>query len=350
MTKQHNHSVAVIGANGQVGTELCVLLREHGLDVRPVVRNRIGASTFEQLGFDYRIGSITDNERAPELLENVDTVVITAFVPWFYGQNPRPARKTNKQIVKNAVRYSPPESTQIYFSTLVAFGSEIGLSNWRWYKREKDRIESEFESYCERYEKEGYVLRLGHVYGPTQGHTRDLISDLSGRDHVSLPVSPSRDSNIVHTVTLSNVVQECAVNQVEPGTYTVVNNPQWTWSEVVQYYLPETTIRFEPQKQINAPGGRLLETVIGRVMSPLRRYEEILISPLHLLPDKISVYLNNIRNSQEIRESIENYEQRTTYRHPHFSYGSVPGPQIGPTTEMDLHEGEHSIRSALIDR
>lgn len=350
MTKPHNHTIAVVGANGQVGTELCILLRERGFDVRPIVRNRIAASTFNEHDFDYQIGSVTGDQDAQNLLDGADTVVTAAFVPWFFGKNPRPARKTNKQIVKNVAKYAPSESNQIYFSTLVAFGSEIGLSDWHWYGREKSRIESEFENYCEKYNKKGFVLRLGHVYGPTQDHTRELISELSGRDLTRLPISSERPSNIITTVALSHVVEECAIGETTPGKYAAVSTPQWSWSEVIEHYVPNTNVRYEPEIASSHSDESVLKRTAGRLMTPLKKYKELLITPLHLVPNRISYYLNAVRNTQEIQESMNQHDQRNTYQHRHFQYEPVPGPRITPSTDIDLEYGETVIRSALIER
>jgi dTDP-4-dehydrorhamnose reductase len=350
MTKQRNHTIAVVGANGQVGTELCILLRERGFDVRPIVRNRIAASTFDQHGFDYQIGSVTNADDAQRLLESADTVVIAAFVPWFFGKNPRPARKTNKQIIKNVVKYAPADANQIYFSTLVAFGSEIGLNDWHWYGREKKRIESEFEKYCDNYNSSGYVLRLGHVYGPTQDHTRELISELSGRDFVRLPIASEKPSNIISTVTLSHIVEDCAIDEVTPGRYSAVNIPQWSWSDVIEHYVPSVNVRYEPEIAVDHSDKSLVKRTIGELMAPLREYKELLITPLHLVPDRISYYLNTVRNSREIQDSMNQYEQRITYQHRHFKYEPVPGPRITPSSETDLEQGESVLRSALINR
>ena len=49
--------LAVIGANGQVGTELCFLLREN-VDLIPIVRNKLGTIFLKHNGFKCCIADI----------------------------------------------------------------------------------------------------------------------------------------------------------------------------------------------------------------------------------------------------------------------------------------------------
>ena len=321
-------TVAIIGANGQVGTEISILLKEQGKTVYPVVRNRIGASTFETHDFEYRIGEIVDEADAPTLLEDAQTIVITAFVPWFYAMNPKSARKTNKNIVENAVKYAGEETTIIYFSTLVAFGSDVGLSDWNWYCREKRRTEKDFSAFCKQYGKDGYVFRLGHVYGPTQNHTREFIDNVVGHDQIHFPVSKTKKSNIVHSSVVVEAIEKCASGKVDPGTYTVVNQPQWSWKDVIDHYAPHSRVRFDPTFEIEDSNSGVVKRTAGSMIRIFKPYKDVLISPLHYVPDSISSYLNRTRNSEEVTDSVRNYRDRVVYDHPHLQYKSVSGPYL----------------------
>lgn len=342
-----NNSIAIIGANGQVGTALSVLLKEKGNSVFPVVRNRIAASTFESLGFDYRIGEITNNNDAPELVENADIIVIAAFVPWFYSMPPRSARKTNKSIVKNAVRYADEDTEIIYFSTIVAFGEQIGLSNWNWYGREKRRTENDFTKYCDKYNQDGYIFRLGHVYGPTQEHTREFERAISSQRRLYFPVSADEKSNIIHISALSNSILTCTSKSVHPGTYGVVNQPQWTWKEVVERYGKNTKVQFKPNLLGNDRQKGILRRLTGYSVQTLKPYKELLISPLHYVPDQISSYLNSTRNEEEISESLKNYGDRLVYDHRHLYYKPAPEPCLDVKI-MNPNAAEKTVRDHLL--
>ena len=53
-------NIGIIGANSQVGTELCLLLRGSGYQVTPVIRSRWAGSFLSHHGFNCKIGEITD--------------------------------------------------------------------------------------------------------------------------------------------------------------------------------------------------------------------------------------------------------------------------------------------------
>lgn len=319
------YRVAIVGANGQVGVSLSILLRERGMTVQPVVRNKIGAALFDHHGFDYRIGEITTEAEAADLLHGADAVIIAAFAPWFGGPKPKAARQINTTIVENSVKLAPPDATIIYFSSLVAYGSEIGLSNWHWYGRTKRHLESVIEQACKRDGRPWYGLRLGHVYGPNQGHTQTLIDALSDRERVILPVSPDRETNIVHSVVLARAVEHCIEGTPDSGRIGVVNQPQWTWNDLVSHYVPETDVVFRPELATQAQAGsqainRTLATLIGRLDSQ----REVLMSLLLYLPDRFSTYLDHALSSSDAADAISRYNDKLTYEHRHFNYGPMP--------------------------
>ena len=65
--------VGLIGANGSVGTELCFLLN-HDIDLKPIIRNRLGAVFLKHHGFDCHIADISQESDAKESLSDVDFV------------------------------------------------------------------------------------------------------------------------------------------------------------------------------------------------------------------------------------------------------------------------------------
>ena len=68
--------IAIVGANGQVGTEVCLRLREAAdVEVVPVVRNLSGSAFLRLNGVDCRHGRIADPEQARHLIGDCDVVV-----------------------------------------------------------------------------------------------------------------------------------------------------------------------------------------------------------------------------------------------------------------------------------
>jgi len=280
-------------------------------------------------------------------LKDSDTVVVAAFVPWFYAMNPKSARKTNKSIVRNAVKHAEDDANIIYFSTLVAFGSQVGLSNWNWYGREKRRTENDFNNYCEKYNKNGHILRLGHVYGPTQDHTREFMNDISGHDKLYFPVSDEKKTNIIHISALCDAVSACSDGNIDPGTYGVVNQPQWSWKDAVERYGSNTTVQFRPDLTVENQGGNVVQRLAGFGVRMFRPYKEVLISPLHYVPDRISSYLNTTRNSEEVSESLGKYNDRLVYKNSHLEYDPMPDPLLDITLE-NINSDEEILKDHLL--
>lgn len=347
MTKQDNATVALVGANGQVGTELSFLLRADGFDVVPIVRNTIGAATFDRYDFDYRVGEITDDDHAPRLLEGVDATVILAHVPWFYGSLPKTARKTNRRIVRNSIRDAPAGSKVVLFSSLVAYGDEIGVSDWQFYGREKRNLEEHAERYFERYGREGYIFRLGHVYGPTQEHTQELVRTLSGRAQVRLSVPADKPSNVVHTVTISKALVRTVRGAIPRGTYSIVNRPQWSWSDVIDYYFPDHDFTFAESGGAASNDLGFVDRTVHRLLTAFAPYQNDLLTLLGYSPNRLSSYIMNRELSNQVTRSIESYEGRRRYDNSHFDYEPVPGPYVEVPPAAEILDRERLLEEKL---
>jgi len=85
---------AIVGANGQVGTELCFLLRNEDLEVVPIVRNKLAAGFLDYHGFDCRIADISDEEDAREALNDIDVIVVAALASGLQ------ARRINRLLIQ----------------------------------------------------------------------------------------------------------------------------------------------------------------------------------------------------------------------------------------------------------
>src|SRR5262249_62355175 len=72
--------IAVLGANGQVGAELCLLLaRIPGVDVVPICRNRSGSAFLRWKGIHCRHGRAAVAEDARSLFADCDVIVNSAL-------------------------------------------------------------------------------------------------------------------------------------------------------------------------------------------------------------------------------------------------------------------------------
>lgn len=327
--------IAVVGANNQVGTELCFRLESEGVTVVPVTRNQLGAATFGYHGFDYRVGDLADPADASQVLEDIDVVVIAAFARYNSRNDfqPKQARETNEALIENAVRHARRGATVIYFSSVAAFGDEIRDTDWWWYTREKRHLEQVLADASGTVDGR-YAFRLGHVFGENQNVTDQLRDELESDQEVHVDAVPDQASNIVHTTTIADAILTAARDRPDSGTYTVTNEPNWTWEDVMTFYAPsDTTITFhgEPATGSRSPFRKLASTA-GRatvyVLRSLPIEKDKLMSVSVYLPREVSEWIWNNKKSHSYTTDISEFKQENMVSMGMFDYDSAPGPYL----------------------
>lgn len=227
--------IAVLGANGQVGAELCLLLaRQEGIEVVPVCRSRMGSAFLRSRGVACRHGDVGDAEQAPSLIEDCDVVADLALVG--LEQNYRESMAIHDRLIRHVARYGKQGGKHIYFSTMSVYGDarvKQRLVFRSLYGREKHRCEKVARASGKKHGRDTFILRLGHVCGELQGITREIRSRV---EQGSIPVPDvNRPSNTVHVATIVDAILKVSAGTVIPGTYDLMNRPQWTWKEVFEY-------------------------------------------------------------------------------------------------------------------
>lgn len=330
-------SIAIAGANGEVGTELCFLLREAGETVIPVVRSRVAASTFEAYDFDYRVADVTNREEAVESLSGVDTIIIAAFAPYYSRGTLRPeeARRDNNRLVDHAITASTDGASVVYFSSVTAFGSEIGQSSWNWYAREKRRLERR----CHQTGNQNvWIFRLGHVLGPHQSLTREILTVLQQVGGIRVQTVPERHANVVHTVTIMDAIRAVQDDEFGPGRYTLVNTPRWSWEKVFNLYAENGVEFVQPPKSDRRP-------FMLRVVDSLPIEPSTLLTLSPYLPDRLNRYVHSTFLDRYVADDIEEIRERQTFHRGEFDYEKAPGPVVPnlPRTEDRLELAEAAI-------
>lgn len=330
--------IGIIGGNSQAASEVAFHLREWGHDVTPIVRNSLAAAFLERHGFDCSVADMTDREQAESTLGELDVVVISAHAPPFSGEidDPRIARQTNEAIVKHAVKCTPSTARVVYFSTISTYGEELYSSgtSWQLYARQKRHMEDFTLSSCKKASKRGHALRLGLVVGPNQSRTQRIQSALSGEGELSVGVAPNRASNVVHTATLAEAIVRCG--DVQSAVYSVLNEPQWSWRGLLEYYAPES-------RQLVFEGGSdstssLLDSALSVGASLVKDYKNDLIPYQVYLPTWFNRQVIHFFRKRNVGEHISTYENRQTATIEEFSYRSLDVdnqlPGLTPTREL----------------
>jgi hypothetical protein len=95
-------------------------------------------------------------------------------------------------------------------------------------KRSNERL---FKSLANRRKLECYIFRLGHVLGELQNIAHSIRTDIEAGP-VTVPY-PLRGSNVTSTEAIAEAIDLIAEGRAgPPGTYDLINLPQWTWREV----------------------------------------------------------------------------------------------------------------------
>jgi nucleoside-diphosphate-sugar epimerase len=225
--------LAVIGANGQVGAELCLLLRRMpSLQLVPVCRNPTGSAFLRYAGVPCRHGRIANAAEAQSLIGDCDVIVNCALG----SGTPRDIRELDRALIHNVFKYSAPAATVIHCSTLMVHGDpRRGLLVRRRdpYGRAKLATERRVIRASDHSGKAAYILRLGHVCGPLQNITHKIQDELRG-GRACLYESDVA-SNTVYTITIVDALLAIIGGRERPGVYDLTNVPQWSWREVYDY-------------------------------------------------------------------------------------------------------------------
>ncbi len=227
--------IAVLGANGQVGAELCLLLsRQEKVEVVPICRNRMGSAFLRFSGLACRHGQLTDSGDAHRLLGDCDVIAnlaLASLVP-----NYREAMDLHNKLIRNVAQCTPRSGKHIYFSTMSVYGDaqvhqKIVCRDL--YGKEKSRCEKVAQVSGKRFGRDTYIFRLGHVCGELQGITKKIREEIALHP-IHVP-DLERASNTVHVATIVDAILKVAAGSVSPGTYDLMNVPQWSWKEVFEY-------------------------------------------------------------------------------------------------------------------
>lgn len=227
--------IAVLGANGQVGAELCLLLaRQEKVEVVPVCRNRMGSAFLRFQGLPCRHGDPADRMETRRLIGDCDVIANLALAS--LEHNYREAMALHDNLIRNIARFTRRSGKHIFFSTMSIYGDARAHQRMVFrslYGREKARCEKVARAAGRQHGRATFIFRLGHVCGELQGLTREI------RERIALPPVQvpdlERASNTVHVATIVDAILKVSTGAVAPGTYDLMNSPQWSWKEVFEY-------------------------------------------------------------------------------------------------------------------
>jgi nucleoside-diphosphate-sugar epimerase len=255
--------VAILGANGQVGSEVSLRLRGvQGIEVVPIARNVSGSAFMRLNGLECRHGRISDPAEARSLIGDCDAVVNFALSNTGI---PRTDRDINRQIVRSVVAAAKPGAPIVFASTIMVYAPAMKFWYPDSYGLEKLIAERMFRRFCNVSHHPAFVFRLGHVMGDLQNITGKIRSEIH-HGEIALPHEGHRASNTVFTAAIVDAIVQVARVAPKPGTYDLMTFPQWTWLDVYKYYAARLGVPLQlahaeqvrdPRSRLGSPGGSM---------------------------------------------------------------------------------------------
>lgn len=294
--------IAVLGANGQVASEVCLRLREApGIEIVPVARNFSGSAFLRLNGLECRHGLLTDAAQARALLGDCD--VIANFALSNTG-HPRVDRVANRQIARNVINGAKAGATIVFFSTIEVYAPALRLRFPGAYGMEKLLTERLTRRLCRRSGRPCFVLRLGHVLGDLQNITLKIRREIQAGP-VLLPHGGAKASNSVFTASVAEAVHRIAQRGARPGTYDMMSSPQWSWVDVYAFHAMQLGLEL---RLADAPGfskGSKLRGP-GRMLRAVARY----LSERNLVRERVAFLLGFMSEEKNHRMHMRYLQAR----------------------------------------
>ncbi len=270
--------IGILGANGQVGTEVAFYLSLHeDVDVLCLIRSEYSAALLKILSIPYLVADYADTKKMSRLLSSFDVVLdfsyqtgqVSDILGWL------------KKHVRQIVGCMRPRSQYIYMSSIMAYGMPnppVYLKNYSLprtvYAHTKRCAETLARKMGKKHRVDVFNFRLGQVHGSLQGVTQLFLSELS-QELFRVNGTPQSLTNAVFTYSISESILRCIQGQIVPGTYTVVSSPQWTSEALFNFYQNKYGLRARIEYVDAFSGSRTGLAIGGWVFDKIRTFRDL---------------------------------------------------------------------------
>jgi nucleoside-diphosphate-sugar epimerase len=343
-------AIGVIGANGQVGSEVCLFLGSWpGVRVVPICRNRYGSTLLRRAGLECRHGAIASAASARELLEGCDLIADFSLP----GGLATEVRSASERTLENAILHGPPRAPFVYASTMMAFGMPIGGprfrrhllahnvygANKRWSERRARRL-------AKRANRPVYALRIVQVHGELQAVSRAWLASV--RDEPIVVPDADAASYTVFAGTIAEALVQIANGLERPGTYTLVSTPPWTWREVHEYYCRRAGIAPRIESAPAPSGSTALRSALERAKALAIRHRDLATG--YLLPRFPALEMRAMSWHYRRQAGAEIAALERPSASPRVPYaGPIPGARLRSLTDSrnTLEHRTEAVRAML---
>jgi nucleoside-diphosphate-sugar epimerase len=234
--------IIIIGANGQVGKHLLSKFKSNGNhEVFGLCRSLEGAFLIKHITDNIIIGNVEEEEECLNILKDFDVIINSAVA----GGNVVNLLNTNIKICENLALLGKkhPSKIIIHFSTLMIYNNLLEFDEKlfkepkpaSFYGYTKLKSENSFLSLSKQASSKYYVLRLGHVYGPSLMQSNVTIDSITNK-YYSLPFDGSKISNCIHIEFLFQGILSLINSNDDSGIYNAVNYPNQTWRQIFNWH------------------------------------------------------------------------------------------------------------------
>lgn len=328
------HRIAVIGANGQVGSEICLLLNMLArVEVIPIVRSAYAAVFLERFGLKCRIGTISNAAMARELLRDADLVVDFSLPRGL----PSVARNAIQANLDGVLSSAPEGTPYAFVSSTMAFGMPqnarryahniFARTQYAAQKRYGERLARDSGSIRGR---KVYVLRLGQVHGDLQAVSHKLLGSVREETTFALPEAGRVACDAVWVGTIASALTRIAEGTVPPGTYSLVESPDWTLADLYHHYANSigTSISIVDSREADGPGrGSFAKWFALKCMRVITDHREFLVAQFLPRNRNLEITMKYRHLLRSARSDIADLERAGIPR-PLHCVGPIPGRRI----------------------
>ena len=146
---------------------------------------------------------------------------------------------------------------------------------------------------------------------------------------------PDRASNIVHTVTIKECIDQFARTNTPPGVYSLVNVPQWTWSEVMEYYNSGARLLYEDAQ---SPRKGLFQQFRTWLKDTAYAQRTRIVGAREFIPPALDRRLVFGALTHKFRRDVAHLDESnvTTLEGHEYAYRPIPGQQLPGLTETKI--------------
>ena len=360
-------TVAVIGANGQIGTLVVKKLIDNK-NFKPVavVRSKLAASILKKKvnkRFEIRVGNLLVDKNK-QILEGCEYVINSSLS---VGNTLKKDREINNQIFINISKYHKIKKV-IHLSSVAVYGINR-LSTFtnpkphNSYGKEKLLHESILKNLFSYKKCEIIILRVGHLYcdgAPLSLYLNECIYD----NNFKLPF-PNSPSNFVSKNRLLDGIIDCMRSDIKSCTLNLTDYPNKSYLEIFNIHNIKNSMNIEAltkHEAINIKKEILNKlNLFNSIKSSIFQTFKFLIRKMILENDSIrslgerflreapALFEKKVRQKYKtntVSSQINEYNESKIFDYPDFMFWPpVPGPQVrkNKNTKSTLSQEQKEI-------